>query len=536
MAASAGGLQALSVVLGGLPADFPLPVVVVQHLMETQRSLLAEMQRRILDRLYFALRDDGYIFLGRAEMLLTHARLFKPYNIRQRVFSRVPSESASGARLSGAGDAEATGAAPPGHLEAAFRAWDAAGPPHLVIDARGALVHANASAWRSFDLGSAGLDSPIAGMGVFHAPVALAPILREMRSMRDTVVRDVGLAAELRADDPRREKAAHILETGTEATRLAAELLTCGLQSPLRTRPLDPGGMLGSMRDSLRPVESDGGSVALELEPDLWLTACDEERLRQVVVALVANAREARAGGVTVTIRTANIIESEESARLQDGGRAGAFVSLVIADDGPGMDAETCARVWEPFFTTRAARGHRGLGLSTAHGLVIQSGGSLRVEAPPGSGTCVRILLPRYRQPARGAIGAVAPPAGGAALAGPETILVVDDDAAVCAVLCDILGSFGYRVLAAAHGEEALARSRSYEAPIHILLTDMERPGLGGPALASRLSRERRGLIVVFMSGHCGGTEAALGVAAPFVSKPFEADALGRLLRRLLDA
>jgi two-component system, cell cycle sensor histidine kinase and response regulator CckA len=210
---------------------------------------------------------------------------------------------------------------------------------------------------------------------------------------------------------------------------------------------------------------------------------------------------------------------------------AGSYVLLTVADTGTGMDAETLARVFEPFFSTRSEG--TGLGLSTAYGIVHQSGGQIFVDSAPGKGARFSIYLPVTRE-AASARGGVT---GFLADTGSETILLVEDEEEVRRVLNQILVSKGYRVLQAASGEEALVISRLHRGAIDLLLTDVTMPQMKGPELAVRVLAERPQTRVLYMSGYNEDLLSDGGSEPPLcLNKPFSSQKLGQTVREVLDA
>ena len=259
-------------------------------------------------------------------------------------------------------------------------------------------------------------------------------------------------------------------------------------------------------------------AVDLSLHDEPCPVRFDRPQLEQVVAKLVSNAREAMPGGGTLSLVTS---------------LAGDRVTLRVSDTGAGMDEATRLRAVEPFFTTRSAEGHTGLGLSMAYGVVAQAGGDLLLQSHPGRGTAVVVELPV-------AAGAVAPAPGPAPTPAPAppggqgqtgVILLVEDEAMIRDVMASVLGDQGYTVLAAADGGQALALAADADR-VDLVVTDVQMPQMDGPTLVSRLRRERAGVEVLFMTGY---TErrldgAALGDPAPRVlRKPFG-------LQELLDA
>jgi len=205
-------------------------------------------------------------------------------------------------------------------------------------------------------------------------------------------------------------------------------------------------------------------------------------------------------------------------------------VLLTVTDTGTGMDAVTQARVFEPFFSTKGEG--TGLGLSTAYGIVRQSGGHIFVNSAPGQGACFSIYLPVTRDAELIRAGV----ALGSSDRGSETILLVEDEDEVRAVLHQILVSKGYRVLQAGSGEEALVISRLHRGAVHLLLTDVTMPEMKGPELAQRLRAERPATRVVFMSGYNDERLSDDGSEPPVcLQKPFSPQLLGETVRVVLE-
>ena len=251
---------------------------------------------------------------------------------------------------------------------------------------------------------------------------------------------------------------------------------------------------------------------------------------------LVVNARDAIAGVGTVTIETADVVLDAGYADKHHGVKPGPHVVLTVSDTGTGMDASTQARIFEPFFTTKEPGKGTGLGLSTVYGIVQQSGGHVGVRSAPGRGATFTVLLPRHA-------GADTTPAvrpdRRRLPGGTETLLLVEDEAAVRSSARRLLERNGYTVLEARHGGDALRIADESERPIDLVLTDLVMPEMGGRELVERLRAHRPALKVVFMSGYTEKAIAVDGVMPPhtgFVEKPFTVEQLMRRVREILDA
>jgi CheY-like chemotaxis protein len=253
-----------------------------------------------------------------------------------------------------------------------------------------------------------------------------------------------------------------------------------------------------------------------------------------VIVNLSVNARDAMPDGGRVVITTANVELDEEQARRQLVA-PGVYVLLQVTDTGVGMDEAVRGRIFEPFFTTKELGQGTGLGLATVYGIVKQSGGHITVESRRGEGSVFSVYLPRTE----GAVEAAPRVPAGGAPGGRESILLVEDEEAVRALVARYLRQLGYRVLEASDGPQALAVVAAARS-VDLLLTDMVMPRLGGAELAARLRAERPGLPVLFVSGHSDQAQGllqsgALGKGVAFLQKPYSTDELARRLRELLD-
>jgi two-component system cell cycle sensor histidine kinase/response regulator CckA len=265
----------------------------------------------------------------------------------------------------------------------------------------------------------------------------------------------------------------------------------------------------------------------LILTPEPIVVRADPHQLEQVLLNLAVNARDAMPGGGRLTIATAAVVLDADDAPLEL--PAGRYAVLSVSDTGTGMDAETASRAFEPFFTTKAAGAGTGLGLATVFGIVKQSGGAVSVYSEPGHGTTFRVHLPL----GTGAGAAEAPAARPRPARRPAagmTILVVEDDGGVRALIERTLRHEGYNVLVAGSAAEAMELAGDPERELHLLLTDLTLPDVSGRELALRLRRERPGLPVLYSSGYSRADvlERIPGERLAFIEKPFRRDDLVR--------
>ncbi|MEN9933643.1 MAG: hypothetical protein RLZZ387_222 [Chloroflexota bacterium] len=331
---------------------------------------------------------------------------------------------------------------------------------------------------------------------------------------------------DLSPDDPVYGDLMQIRQVAERAALLTAQLLAFARKQVLQPRALDLSALVRDLELLLRRLLPESVELHLRLADDLWPVSADPGQIEQVLVNLVLNARDAMPGGGLVTIQTANIA-------ARDG--AGDAVRLEVSDTGNGMTPEVQARAFEPFFTTKGAGQGTGLGLAMCEGIVVQHGGQIGIESAVGEGTRIAVELPRF-------LGAPEPKEIRIARhghMGSETVLVVEDEPQVRAVVVRALEAQGYRVIEASNGLEALAAlERQPGLRIDLLLTDVVMPHMGGPELVAVLAARIPGLRVVFMSGYADRpAELHLpdGSGTIFLPKPFTPAAVAQVVREALD-
>ena len=325
---------------------------------------------------------------------------------------------------------------------------------------------------------------------------------------------------------------AEVAKAAEQAARLTRQLLAFSRKQILEPRLIVLNHFVAEAQTMLRRVIGENIQLTTTLAGDLGTVSADEGQIEQVIMNLAVNARDAMPGGGSLVMETMNVSLDESYADRHRDAAAGDYVMLTVTDTGRGMDAATASRIFEPFFTTKERGAGTGLGLSTVYGIVKQSGGHVEVETEPGVGTTFRIYLPRVAEEAE----TLNPtPLGERSLKGSETILLVEDEEAVRGVGAKVLETYGYTVLLAGDGAEALELAQSYPDPIHLLMTDIMMPKMGGLELAERLSALRPELKVLYTSGYNDRGGGALLVAgARFLQKPYGMEALARTLRELL--
>ncbi len=318
------------------------------------------------------------------------------------------------------------------------------------------------------------------------------------------------------------------------AAALVRQLLAFSRRQVLQPTVLDLNAIITAMERMLRRIIGEHIALVVDLEPDLHPVEADPSQLEQVVLNLALNARDAMPDGGTLTLQTANVQLDDRAARQQLDLEAGPHVLLAVADTGTGMDDETLARIFEPFYTTKPPGIGSGLGLATVYGIVRQSGGYITCDSTPTHGTTARVYLPSLPDHPRPEPEPLPPDA---APRGAETILLVEDDDAVRSAARAMLQRSGYTVLEARSAGDALLIGERHDGPIHLLITDVIMPVVGGRELAQRLAKRRPDTHVLYISGYPDGITARNGALEPgaaFLQKPFTHDTLARKVRKVL--
>ncbi|HEX7491944.1 MAG TPA: ATP-binding protein [Candidatus Limnocylindrales bacterium] len=341
-------------------------------------------------------------------------------------------------------------------------------------------------------------------------------------------------ASELPGDHPVSSDLEQILKASDRAAALTRALLAFSRRQVMQAKLVDINETLGGLTPMLGRLIGEDIQLVVRVDPSLGMTMADRAQLEQVVVNLAVNARDAMPDGGTLAITTANTDLDASAAGAHIRSTAGSYVTLVVTDTGVGMTPEVIEHAFEPFFTTKERTKGTGLGLSTVIGIVEQSGGFIEVKSEPSVGSTFTVHLPRVAGTAQANdLSEFA----GLSHGGSETILVAEDEDAVRLFVERVLATAGYRVLTAAHGAAALATAKSV-ANLDLLFTDVVMPGMSGVELATQLAKSRAGLPVVFASGYSeeGVLREALGNdSAPYLAKPFTAEALLAKVREALD-
>ncbi|RME75213.1 MAG: PAS domain S-box protein [Chloroflexi bacterium] len=336
------------------------------------------------------------------------------------------------------------------------------------------------------------------------------------------------LQSQLPPDDSRQELVTRISRAGERAAGLVQQLLAFSRSKEMSPREVDLNHLVREVAKMLRPIIGEHIQLQTRLSPNLLPVKADSTRLHQVILNLAVNARDAMPNGGELLIATENV--------PPNGSTEPPRVRLTVRDTGVGMSREVMEHIFEPFYTTKPTGQGTGLGLATVYGIVTQSGGEIDVESEEGRGTTFTIYLPAV-EPVPEKAGSSPLPANQPPR-GSETVLLVEDDEGVRALLQVALEVYGYHLLIAGSGEEARRVAAAHSGPIHLLVTDVVLPDTGGKQLAETLLLDRPEMRVLLMSGYPDQELARHGILqteVPFVQKPIVPAEFLRLIRRILD-
>jgi two-component system cell cycle sensor histidine kinase/response regulator CckA len=337
-------------------------------------------------------------------------------------------------------------------------------------------------------------------------------------------------------DDPLRESIEGIKAAGERAASLTRQLLAFSRRQVLQPEVMNLNETTRNMEKMLRRMIREDIELQTILAPDLGQVEADVSQIEQVIVNLVVNARDAMPGGGKITIKTENVYLDDTYAQDRAGVTPGPYVMLSVSDTGMGMTEDVQAQVFEPFFSTKEKGKGTGLGLSTVYGIVKQSKGNIWVYSEPGKGATFKVYLPLVE---KSIPETEREEEDVEALTGSETVLVVEDDEQVRRLAIRSLKGYGYSVLAAANGEEAIEVAGKQSEPIHLLLTDVIMPGISSKDMVERLKSTRPEMKVLYMSGYTDNgivNQGILDTGVVFLGKPFAPEALGRKVRQVLEA
>jgi nitrogen-specific signal transduction histidine kinase/ActR/RegA family two-component response regulator len=330
------------------------------------------------------------------------------------------------------------------------------------------------------------------------------------------------------------EDAREIRRAADRATTLVQQLLAFARKRMVQPRVIDCNELVSRIDRMLRRLIGENIELETKLDRNLWPVVADPGQLEQVLVNLAVNARDAMPQGGRLTIYTSNIVIAGPTMR-DTAVPAGDYAMISVSDTGQGMDEETIAHIFEPFFTTKKAGQGTGLGLATCYGIVKQAGGHIRVSSTPGQGSSFRIYLPKADQPAQ--VLTTQPEMVTSPAPAQQTILLAEDEHQVRRLIERALKQQGYTIMTASNGLEAVQVSREYHGTIHLLLTDVVMPQMGGREAAAEIVAQRPDIKVIYMSGYSEELvrlQGGLTDSAAFIAKPFAPDELRRLIREVL--
>ncbi|NJN99954.1 MAG: PAS domain S-box protein, partial [Anaerolineales bacterium] len=303
------------------------------------------------------------------------------------------------------------------------------------------------------------------------------------------------IEAKLPRHDPLFDEVEQIRQSGKRAESLVRQLLAFSRKQMLTPIVLDLNDLIANLKKMLGRLIGEDITLSTSLQPGLWTVIADPGQMEQVIMNLAANARDAMPMGGQLTLETGNIVSEESQTKPQVELLPGPYVRLRMTDTGQGMDKSTLTHLFEPFFTTKEQGKGTGLGLATVYGIIKQSEGEITVNSQPGQGTTFEIYLPAHKTTSS---SQVSPQPDPDANQGCETILLVEDEKMVRDVVRLALQSYGYRLLEADHGYQALALAQQQTEPIDLLLTDVVMPQMSGSELAERLKALHPQIKVLF--------------------------------------
>jgi PAS domain S-box-containing protein len=330
--------------------------------------------------------------------------------------------------------------------------------------------------------------------------------------------------------------AQQIIQAAERAAGLTRQLLAFSRRQIIQPKRLDMNITVGKMTDMLGRLLGEDVALQLNYSPTPAIVEADSGMMEQVLLNLAVNARDAMPRGGLLAIRIAVVDVDQNHVQRHPEARAGQFVCVSKSDTGCGIPPENIPRIFEPFFTTKDIGKGTGLGLATVYGIVKQHQGWIEVDSTLGKGTTFRIYIPF--------LGAVPvnleiPAAPVSIRGGNETILLVEDEHPVRELVASVLQKYGYNILQAASGQEAVGVWREHKNQINLLLTDLVMPGnMNGHELADKLRGERSGLKVIFTSGYSAdivGKNFKLDASLNFLQKPYHPNTLAQTVRRCLD-
>jgi two-component system, cell cycle sensor histidine kinase and response regulator CckA len=364
-------------------------------------------------------------------------------------------------------------------------------------------------------------------------------IAHDFNNLLTAILSSASVAREILPDDHEvQADLADVQLAGERATQLTKQLLAFARRQPVSQQPMELNDRVAAMERMLSRLVGPDVALRVALADELWTVRADGSQLEQVLVNIVVNARDAMPTGGRLTIRTANRTLGDGAILLPRPMPAGDYVEIVVVDNGSGMDDDTLAHVFEPFYTTKPVGQGTGLGLAMCYGIIRQHHGVIWIESGVGRGTTVYILLPRYDgpMPARSEASMTTVPTP--VNTGTETILLVEDEPQVRAVAARALRSAGYMVLEATNGRDGVQVARRERDAINLIVTDVVMPEMGGKEMVELARQFVPSAAVLYVSGFTAGNFPLAGddpAANNFLQKPFTPPELLAMVRQVLD-
>jgi PAS domain S-box-containing protein len=334
-----------------------------------------------------------------------------------------------------------------------------------------------------------------------------------------------------------REDVEHIRRAAHRTAAITQQLLAFSRRQVLQPQIVDLNAVVTSLQPILQRALGELSRLVLRLAPDLGPVKADPGQLDQVLLNLTLNAKDAMPNGGVLTVETQNVMldKAYGVGKAVETLVPGAYAMIMVGDTGRGMDRATLGHIFEPFFTTKDVGEGTGLGLATVYGIVKQTGGFVWVYSEPGHGTAFKIYLPQFVSHPETTSVLIPTPAEG----GSEVVLLAEDEPSVRAMVARSLREYGYTVLEAGDGAEALELARRRLAPPALVIADVVMPGMGGRELSDELTTRWPGIPVLFTSGYTGVDAVSRGLLREnrnFMQKPLEPEALARMVRQMIDA
>lgn len=362
-------------------------------------------------------------------------------------------------------------------------------------------------------------------------------IAHDFNNLLTTIIGNSELALlDLAPGDDGHDEMQEINATAQRAAQLTKQLLAFSRRQAAEPKEINLEEVFAHTKSFLKRLIGEDINLETHIAKPIWKLWIDPVQLDQVLTNLLVNARDAMPDGGSVRLTATNMAIREGSGKAESGIASGEYIRLEVSDTGTGMSEDIKQRIFEPFFTTKDRGKGSGLGLATCYGIVKQNKGAIEVESYPGKGTSFAIFLPRYVGEAEKADTKTDSPLS---RSGSETILVVEDEAAIRAMLTRMLEGKGYSVLTAASGEEALLILRSDSGPdIKLIISDVIMPGMDGNEMADIAQQLHPGLRVLFITGYSEdilGDRGIINTKINYIQKPFSRDQLLTTVREIFD-